>query len=113
MAWQRSAVGKQDTPRQIACPAPELAIDAIGEPAEKQAGGSDRAVDIAKRQHGDAALAGEQHDRDHATRETAVKRHAALPELDGFRRVLEKKARVVEQYVTEAAAQDDAERHPE
>ena len=58
-------------------------------------------------------LTGEPDDRDDAAEEAAMERHAALPHLEDLERVLEEVRQVVEQDVADAAAEDDAERHPQ
>ena len=75
--------------------------------------GADRAGDVAERQDRDAAPAREQHDRQHAADEAAVERHAALPQLHDLGRVRGEMRRIVEQHIADAAAEDDAERHPQ
>ena len=50
---------------------------------------------------------------DDAAEEAAMERHAAVPELQDLQRVRGEMRRVVEQHIADAAAEDDAERHPE
>ncbi len=113
MARQRSAARKHHTPGHIGRATPKLAVDEIGDAAEKQPDGAGRAGEVAERQDRDAAPPREQHDRQHAADKAAVERHAALPQLHGFERMLDEMRRVVEQHVAGPAAEDDAERHPE
>ena len=96
-----------------AAPAPQFAVDEIGDAAEEQADRRHRADDIAERQDRNAAAPSEQHHRHDAACKAAVERHAALPELQDLQRVLGKMRRVVEQHVAEPAAENDAERDPE
>jgi hypothetical protein len=42
-----------------------------------------------------------------------VERHAALPELKYLHRMLHEVAEIVEQHIAGAAAEDDAQRHPQ
>src|ERR1700704_3256648 len=58
-------------------------------------------------------MAREQDDRKHAAEEAAMERHAALPELQALPGVLGEIARIVDQHIADASAEDDAERHPE
>src|SRR6266508_2765870 len=55
----------------------------------------------------------EQDDGEHAAEKTAVKRHAALPELKRLERVCGEISRIVKQHVAEPPAQDDTERLPQ
>ena len=55
----------------------------------------------------------EQIDRDHAAGEAAVERHAAVPQLEDFERMGGEIRQIVKQHIAGAAAQDDAERHPQ
>ncbi len=75
--------------------------------------GADRAGDVAERQDRNAALAREQQHGDHAAGKAAVERHAAVPQLHDLERMRGEVRQIVEQHVADAAAEDDAERHPE
>ena len=81
MARQRPPIGKYNCPREagICRPPPKLAVDEIGEPAQKQSDWSDRGGDVAEREDRDVMLAAEQYDRRDAAQKAAVERHAALP----------------------------------
>src|ERR1019366_1422933 len=62
MARQRPAIGKYHRPGHagVRRPAPQLAVDEIGKPPEKQSDRSDRGGDIAERQDRKVMLAAEQ-----------------------------------------------------
>src|SRR5665213_1939251 len=113
MARQWAAIGEYHGPRHIGRTAPEFAVDEIGDAAEKYSDRPDRAGDVAEREDGDAALACEQHHRDDAAGEAAMERHAAVPELEDFEWMFDEVRQIVEQHIAGAAAEDDAERHPE
>src|SRR5207253_3373688 len=104
MAGQRTAVREHHRPGHVGWSSPKLAIDEIGDAAEKQPDRADRAGDIADRQDREAAGPGEQHDRHDATKAAAMKRHAPLPEAENFERVGDEIAQVVEQYIADAPA---------
>ena len=55
----------------------------------------------------------EEHDGEHRAEEAAVERHAALPDREDLGRAGEIGVEIVEQHVADAAAEDDAERHPD
>ena len=113
MPRQRTAAGKHHGPGHVGRAAPQFAVDEIGDAAEEQADRPDRAGNVAEREDRNAALAREQHHRDDAAGEAAVERHAALPQLHDLDRVGGKERKVIEQHVADAAAEDDAERHPD
>src|SRR5262245_22547900 len=79
VARQRAAGRKYHRPGHVGRTAPKLAIDEIGDAAEKDPDRSGRAGDIAERQYGQAAMAREQDDGEYAAEKAAVNRHAALP----------------------------------
>src|SRR5215831_15254795 len=58
-------------------------------------------------------MAREQNYGEHATEKAAVKRHAALPQLQALQRMGGEIARIVEQHVADPPPEDDAERHPQ
>ena len=89
-------------------PLMKLAMRPRNSPIGATAGG-----DVAERQHRNAALQREQHDGDDAAGEAAVERHAAVPQLQDLDRMGGEMRQIVEQHVAGAAAEDDAERHPE
>src|SRR5260370_7611311 len=85
----------------------------MGEPPEKQPDRTDRGDDIAERQDRKVVLATKQYHRGHAAQKAAVKRHAALPQFKDLGGVLDEERQVVEQHIAGAAADDDADRHPQ
>ena len=113
MARQRPAAGEHHRPGHVGRAAPQFAVDEIGDAAEEQPDRPDRAGDVAERQDRNAALAREQHHGDHAAGEAAVERHAAVPQLHDLERMRGEMRQIVEQHVAGAAAEDDAERHPQ
>src|SRR6202022_3520765 len=94
-------------------PAPQLAVDEVGEAPEKQPDRADRGGDIAERQDRKMVLAAEQYPRGHAAEEAAMKRHAALPQLKDLGGMLDEEREIVEQHVAGAAAGDYADRDPQ
>ena len=94
-------------------PAPELAVDEIGDAPEEQA---DRRHHRRHVEHGERvepAPAREEHDGEHRSEEAAVKRHAAAPDREDLQRLREIGAEIVEQHVADPSAQHDAQRHPD
>src|SRR5262249_16931796 len=98
---------------QVGRAAPKLAVDEIGDAAEENPDRSGRAGDVAEREDGQAAMAREQDHGEHAAEKAAVKRHAALPQLETLQRVRGEIARIVEQDIADPAPEDDAEGHPQ
>src|SRR5450756_1719754 len=113
MPRQRAAAGEHHRPWQVGRPAPQFAVDEIGDAAEEYSDRSDRAGDVAEREDRNATLAREQNHGNDAAGETAVERHAAVPQLYDFQRMRDEMLKIVEQHVADAAAEDDAERHPQ
>src|SRR5579863_6808115 len=113
MARNRAPGGKDHGPWHVGRPAPQFTVDEIGEAAEEQPDRGHGGRQIAKREDRDFALQGERDDRDGAAEKSAVKRHAAVPELKNLQRMLGEQRQVVEQHVTDAAAENDAERDPD
>ena len=58
-------------------------------------------------------LAAEQYDRRDAAQKTAVERHSPLPQFKDLGRMLNEESQIVEQHVTGAASEDDAQCDPE
>src|SRR5215831_21040522 len=73
MTRQRPAGRKYHSPQQVGRPAPKLAVDEIGDAAEKDSDGSGCAGDVAQGKYGQPAIAREQDDREHAAEKAAVK----------------------------------------
>jgi len=104
--------GEDHAPRRIGRTAPKLAVDEIRDPHEGEGrrrgdgqkigdGGGDQTVLARKQDHAD----------DH-TKKPAVKRHAALPDLEDVERVLEVVSGLVEQHEPKPSTKDDARHHP-
>src|SRR5262249_25993776 len=116
LAWgarNRSAMGEHHGPRNVGGPAPQFTIDEIGDAAEKQ---SDRRYGcsyVAERQYRNAAMERKQHDGENAAGYAAMERHAAIPELQNFKRIGGEMSKIVEQHITNPAAENDAERDPD
>src|SRR6202043_2558911 len=113
MARDRATVGKDHRPRHVGRPAPQFAIDEIGDAAEEQSDRTDRGDDVAERQHRNATLEREGDDGDDAAGDAAMKRHATVPQFENLPRMLDEMRKIVEQYVAGAAAEDDAEGDPD
>src|SRR6476660_10408209 len=110
MARQRSAGRKYHRPRHVGRAAPKLAVDEIGDAAEKDSDRPGGAGEVTQRKNGETAVAGEQDDRQHAAEKAAVERHPALPELQALQRMRDAIAGLVEQHVAEPSAENDPER---
>ena len=109
----RAAGRKHHCPRHVGRPAPQFAVDEIGDAAEENSDRPGRTGQVPEREDRKAAMACEQDDREHAAEKAAVERHAAFPELQALERMRGEIARVVEQHIADAPAEDDAERHPQ
>ena len=94
-------------------PAPELAVDEIGDAAEEQADRRHRRRHVEHGERVEPAPAREQHDGEHRAEEAAVKGHAAAPDREDLERLREIGAEIVEQHVADPPAEHDAERHPD
>ena len=115
MARQRPAIGKDHRPGQagVGRASPQFAVDEVGEPSEEQADRPDRGRDIAEGEDRKVVLPAEQDHRGDAAEKAAVKRHAALPQFEDLRRMLDEEFEIVEQHIAGAAAEDDTEGDPE
>src|SRR4051812_21792981 len=106
MTWKvERVIGKHHRPGHalIRRPAPQLAVDEVGQPPEKQSDRPDRGGDIAERQDWEVVLPAKQYHRGDAAQEAAVKRHAALPQFENLGGMLNEKRKIVEQHVAGAA----------
>src|SRR5258707_13462135 len=114
MARQGPAIGKYHGPGHagVRRPAPQFAVDEIGQPPEKQPDRADRGGDVAQRQDRKVVLPAEQYHRRDAAQEAAMERHAALPQLENLVGMLDEERQIVEQHVAGAAAEDDADLDP-
>src|SRR6476646_11619687 len=113
MARQRSAGRKYQRPRHVGRAAPKLAVDEIGDTNEKDSDRPGGAGEVTQRKNGEAAVAGEQDDRQHAAEKAAVERHPALPELQALQRMRREIAGIVELLEAAPTAENDPERHPQ
>src|SRR6266481_3354525 len=112
MARDRAGARKDHRPGYVGKPAPQLAIDEVGEAAEQDPDRRNRTCNVAERKHREFAYRGKNHDGDDTAEKTPMKRHAAIPDLENLQRVLDEMRQIVEQHIAGASAQDDAERHP-
>src|SRR5258708_32904760 len=113
VARDRAGARKDHRPGYVRKPAPQLAIDEVREAAEQDPDRRDCTGNVAERQHGELAYRGKADDGDDTAEKTAMKRHAAIPDLENLQRVLDEMRQIVEQHIAGASAQDDAERHPQ
>src|SRR6185295_9839342 len=107
---ERSHLDEPDRPGDSRRGTPQFLIHEIGEAAEEQAEGhatGDIIVDAKPRQ---LLLAREIQDAERRADDAAVKRHAAIPQLQNFDRMAEILPEIVEQHVAEAAAEENSER---
>ena len=107
-----AAAWKHNAPGQIGRAPPEFAIDEVGDPHEKLAKRRRTADVVENPQERQLVAPSEIDDCDNEADEAAVKRHAPLPQLDDVGRV-SKHFGLVEKHITEAAAENDAERRVE
>src|SRR6516162_1317978 len=112
MTRHRSAVRKDHRPRNLGRPAEELSIDEICDPAKEEPDGDRLGDDVGEREERDFAGAGEPHDGDRHPERAAVERHAAMPDVKRLKRMKDIVAGFIEEDVTNAPAEDDAERRP-
>src|SRR5207253_6705683 len=110
MAGDRAAAREDDPPGQAGRAAPELAVDEIGEPAEEQARRNAAGDVIVDAQPVELLAPGEIEDAAGDPDHAAMEAHAAIPQPEDLRRIVEIFPRLVEQHIAEAAAEDDAER---
>src|SRR6266478_4069748 len=112
MARDRAGARKDHRPGYVGKPAPQLAIDEVGEAAEQDPDRRNRTCNVAERKHREFAYRGKSYDGDDTAEKTPMKRHAAIPDLENLQRMLDEMRQIVEQHIAGASAQDDAERHP-
>jgi hypothetical protein len=113
MARLGAAEGKDHRPGDVGHPAEQLAIDEIGDTSEEQPERHGSGDDVDQAPGRDAAMACEQRHRQDRAEKAAVERHAALPDGEDLQRVRQKTRQVVEEHVSGAAAEDDAEGSPD
>ena len=110
MARLRPAIRKDHRPGDVADAAPKLAIDEIREPPEEEADRHHRRDRVVEGEHRKPARAGEKRHREHAADQPAMEGHAAAPDGEDLRGVLEIEVEIVEQHIGDASAEHDAER---
>jgi hypothetical protein len=96
-------------PRHVRRLAPQLAIDEVAEPAERQAERRERRDEVGHLEEAAAQLAPIQPQGGHHAEQAAVKGHAAFPDTQQHDRVAQPGIEVVEQDRAEPAADDDAD----
>src|SRR3954466_8085919 len=82
----------------------QLAVDEVTQAPGAQAGGHERREEIHQAQIVDAVFPGDEPHRRHHAEQPAMERHTALPDEEDFERVRKVVRRLVEQYITQAAA---------
>ena len=109
MARERAGIGKYHRPAHALArdPAPQLAVDEIGEPAEQHAERHADGEVIAHPQERKPAAPGHPGDRQDCASEAAVEAHAAVPQLEQLKR-LQPQFGCVESRVAQPPAEDDA-----
>src|SRR3546814_4181687 len=100
---------EDDRPGHGRRPAPQLAVHEIGEAAEEEAEGHDAGDIVAEAQEIQLFLARHVPDGEQHADDSAVQRHAAVPELEDLDRMAEVIAEIVEEAIADAPADDDAE----
>src|SRR5690606_29054779 len=112
MAGKRSRSRENHRPRYVADTADHLGIDKIRSPPEEKTERYGGGRDVPHCQGADALHACEDpHGRD-AAEQSAVKCHAALPDLQDLQWMTEIIVRFIEKDVAEPSAHHDADRNP-
>ncbi len=104
----QARLGEHHAPGQGRRPAEQLAVDEVGDAAEKQPDRNGGGAQVCGAPRVDAVAPREDPDGDAAADERAVEGHAALPHRDDVLRVGEIVAGLIEDDEAEAAAQHDA-----
>src|SRR5204863_2406374 len=99
---------KDHCPRDRGRPAEQFAIDEITDAAEPEPDRCYGTAEVRNFPEIPALLSGNPDCRQNHSNETAVKRHAALPDRENRKRLANISAEVVEQHIPEAAADHDA-----
>ena len=94
------------------CSAVKLAIDEIGDTAEKEPDGHSASGGISYRERIQFAVLSKQKERDDHTEHTAMERHAALPDHWDLAGIIDEIARLIEDHIAEPSADDDAKGAP-
>ena len=96
-------------PRHACCAAPQFAVDEVAQAPERQAQRHRRRDEIHHPPKPELAAACEPPHGRKDTQKAAVERHSPLPQGRDFRQMFEVVTRFVEQHVTQAPADDDAD----
>ncbi len=114
MARLGSGIGEHHGPRHagVGHPAPQFAIDEIGDAAEEQAERHHAAQQIAEFQQIDLVAAAIEDQRGDDAERAAMEGHAALPQIEDVDRIGEIERWLVEQHIAEPSAEHRAERRP-
>ncbi len=106
VARHRAAVGEDHAPGDVGRPAEQFTVDEIADPAQAQTDGDRGDIDIGALPEIDPIAAAEQPAADDQQQTGAVERHPPLPGGEDLQGVAEVVARIVEQDVAQAAAED-------
>src|SRR5205085_12555015 len=99
-----------ESPWHVGGLAPQLAVDEVADATREQADARQRRGEIEYVGHPALAPHGKYAERQHHAEQSAVERHAAIPDLDGVPRILRGPERqAIEQHIADAATQDGAE----
>src|SRR5690348_3655309 len=111
MSGGGAAVGKDHCPGQpIRCqPPPQLAIDEVCDPPEKQSDRHAHHHTIGEAQQRNLIAYTEPYDRDDDAQSAAMETHAAFPDSEDHGRMREVQARLIEQHVAEASTEYNPE----
>jgi hypothetical protein len=112
VARQRPGIREDHPPAAVGRPAPEFAVDEIGEAPEQKAERRDDGGIVEDAERRTAARPGQEHNGYDDPGEAAVERHPALPQAEDRGRIGEILARIVEDHIGEAPAQNHPERAP-
>ena len=112
VARLRPAAGEDHADGRIRHAAIELAVDEIGAAAEEQADRRGAGDEIDQRQEGDLLGAAEEQEGEDGAEHAAMEGHAAFPQAQYMRGMLNIIVRFVEEHIADAAAEHDAEHRP-
>ena len=111
-ALPRRLAGKDHRPRRQRRPAPQLAVDEVGDAPEEQPDRRRRRHRVADPEDRQSVAEREADDAGDDAEKAAVEGHAALPDGKDFSGMRGEVRRLVEEDVAEPPAEDDAEDHP-
>ncbi len=104
---------KDHAPRQIRVPAPQLAADEVAEASEPEPDRHQRCDEIDDIEKIELVAPRPEQRRGEHAEQPAVERHAAFPDAEQARRMMDQLAGIVENHVADAAAEDHAEHRVE